>query len=98
MDDYISREAAIMVAMDYDGQGNAQDASQDIASGLVELPAANVRPVKEGEWIVRQRYEHYPSCRPYEELICPFCKRTDHNGDGRFCGYCGAKMGGEPNG
>jgi len=39
---YIDRTAAIMTAMDYDGNGNAQDASQDIASALSGIPAADV--------------------------------------------------------
>lgn len=43
--EYIEREAAIMTAMDYEGDGNAQDASQDIASALGDIPAADVRPV-----------------------------------------------------
>lgn len=45
MTEYIEREAAIMTAMDYDGDGNAQDASQDIASALGDIPAADVVPV-----------------------------------------------------
>lgn len=51
--------------------------------------------VKEGEWIVRHRHEHYPSGKPYDENVCPFCGRADHNGDGVYCGYCGAKMNGK---
>lgn len=47
---YIELEEAIAVAMDYDGDGNAQDASQDIASALGAIPAADVRPVVHGEW------------------------------------------------
>lgn len=42
MADYIKREDAIMTAMDYDGSGNAQDASQDIAAALASIPAADV--------------------------------------------------------
>lgn len=45
-----------------------------------------------GKWIIKKRHEHYPSGREYEILVCPFCGRTDHNGDGNYCGYCGAKM------
>lgn len=47
---------------------------------------------KHGKWIVRHRHEHYSSGKPYDEDVCPFCKRTDHNGDGLYCGYCGARM------
>lgn len=42
MAEYIERDAAVMTAMDYGGSGNAQDASQDIASLLSEIPAADV--------------------------------------------------------
>lgn len=47
---------------------------------------------KKGHWIVVTRHERYPSGKPYEQLRCPFCKRFDHNGDGNFCGYCGAEL------
>lgn len=47
---------------------------------------------KRGEWIIRTRHEHFPSGKEYTELVCPFCGRTDHNGDGCYCGYCGARM------
>lgn len=51
------------------------------------------KPAKpKGKWIVIKRHEHYPSGRPYEDLFCSVCGRKDHNGDGKFCGYCGAEM------
>ena len=59
---------------------------------LLDMPAADIQEVKHGKWVVRKRHEHYPSGKPYDENVCPFCKRTDHNGDGIYCGYCGAKM------
>lgn len=40
----IDRDAAIMTAMDYDGNGNEQDASQDIASAIGDIPPADVVP------------------------------------------------------
>ena len=52
-------------------------------------------PVRRGRWIIRTRHEHYPSGRAYEEIVCPFCGKVDHNGDGYFCGYCGARMDGK---
>ncbi len=97
MDDYISREAAIMVAMDYDGQGNAQDASQDIASGLVELPAADVRPVVYCKDCIHRPYSTEPGETsgfaveaPDRECKCP-CFNPDDGyyswipEDGFFC-------------
>lgn len=54
--------------------------------------APTIDPVKHGKWIVVKRHEHYPSGKPYEQVQCPLCKRFDNNGDGSFCGYCGAMM------
>ena len=45
-------------------------------------PTADVEEVRHGKWKVRHRHEHYPSGKPYEENVCPFCKRADHNGYG----------------
>ena len=59
------------------------------------LPPVDAVPVRHGRWIIRTRHEHYPSGRAYEELVCPFCGKVDHNGDGNFCGYCGARMDGK---
>ena len=56
------------------------------------INSQNVVNTKTGKWIIKKRHEHYPSGREYEILVCPFCGRTDHNGDGNYCGYCGAKM------
>lgn len=58
---------------------------------IKDLPSAQPER-KKGQWIVITRHEHYPSGKPYEKLQCPFCKKIDHNGDGNFCGYCGAEM------
>ena len=60
--DYIRREDAIMAAMDYNGCGNAQDASQDIAADLASIPAADVVEV------VRCK-----DCKFYDESI-HFCE------------------------
>lgn len=57
--------------------------------------AVDAVPVRRGRWIIRTRHEHYPSGRAYEEIVCPFCWKVDHNSDGNFCGYCGARMDGK---
>lgn len=63
------------------------------AYGVIQgLETEDAEYVKHGRWIIRTRHEHYPSGRAYEEIVCPFCRKVDHNGDGNFCGYCGADM------
>lgn len=59
---------------------------------LMAIEALKQPEKKKAKWIVRHRHEHYPSGSPYDEDVCPFCKRADHNGDGLYCGYCGAKV------
>lgn len=56
-----------------------------------ETPA-NVKPVAKGEWIYKERHEHYPSGKPYTARYCGVCGRRDHNEDSDYCGYCGADM------
>lgn len=66
----------------------------DDIDSIKNMPSAQPEQ-KTGKWIIRTRHEHFPSGKEYTELVCPFCGRTDHNGDGDYCGYCGAKMEGE---
>lgn len=56
------------------------------------VPAADVKPVKRGNWVDKERHEHYPSGKPYTARYCGVCGKRDHNEDGDFCGYCGADM------
>lgn len=87
--DLISRQAAIDAVAD--GLKNVFVENRDVAEKLLKnLPS--IDPVKHGKWIVVKRHEHYPSGKPYEQAQCPFCRRFDSNGDGCFCGYCGADM------
>lgn len=95
MDDLISRQAAIEEANEWlhdcFGVSEKQDRSVGLIRRLEDLPSA--QPKRNiGKWIVVKRHEHYPSGKPYEQVQCPFCKRFDNNGDGSFCGYCGAMM------
>ena len=93
-DDLISRQAAIDIcnsAIDLWHGQLGEGALVAVKKGIEELPSA--QPERNiGKWIVVKRHEHYPSGKPYEQVQCPFCKRFDNNGDGSFCGYCGAKM------
>lgn len=54
--------------------------------------AAMKRDRAKGEWIYKERHEHYPSGKPYTARYCGVCGRRDHNEDSDYCGYCGADM------
>lgn len=94
MDDYIKRNQALCCFSGWvDSHGDFHEPDEMIEYQRIEqLTAADVVPVVHGRWIIRTRHEHYPSGRVYEEIVCPFCGKVDHNGDGNFCGYCGADM------
>lgn len=40
--EYIDRDKAMLAAMDYTGNGDAQDVSQDIAAAIMAIPPADV--------------------------------------------------------
>lgn len=64
-----------------------------VCSTKEEAYAAAIKSERPKEkWKVVTRHEHYPSGKPYTDLFCPVCGRKDNNGDGTFCGYCGAEM------
>ena len=95
MDDVISRQAAIDATWFEPSYTDPLNVLTEVRDRLKVLPSVER---KKGKWIVVKRHEHYPSGKPYEQLRCPFCKRFDHNGDGNFCGYCGADMRGDKDG
>ena len=87
MNDYIGREAAILAAMEYDGDGNGQDASMDIAGAIGDIPAADVVERKVGRWEKRLNIDVLTWCSE--------CGWMKHQGDDRrynFCPNCGALM------
>ena len=86
MTEYIDKEKAIYLV-------EKAVSKADAMMALLRMDPADVRPVRRGRWIIRTRHEHYPSGRAYKEIVCPFCGKVDHNGDGNFCGYCGVDMG-----
>lgn len=97
MAEYIEKEAAMLTAMDYEGRGNAQDASMDIASAIGDIPAADVRENVKGEWIVVSG-----KCGKNIDgrtVKCPRCGNflymggvNGGRGDANFCPNCGAQM------
>jgi hypothetical protein len=88
MAEYIEKEAAMLTAMDYEGRGNAQDASMDIASAIGDIPAADVRENVVGEWI--------PVINGHGMFECSQCHA--YAPGYRFCPNCGAQMGGAKDG
>ena len=93
---YIERDAAIETAVDYriDVIENEYDrgyqiAVQDIAKGLNAIPAADVRPVVRGKWIVRGQDIYCSACKS-ESGYNPFGASSFSN----FCPNCGAEMDG----
>ena len=94
MVEYIERDAAIMTAMNYTGDGNAQDASQDIAGALSCIPVADVKPIVRGKWkdAVQGAYDSpHVLCSICGEYFWRYFKNFD------FCPNCGANMKEEKN-
>lgn len=86
MSDYISREAAIEL-LHY----NADERCSAVVSDFEEIPAADVEPVRHGEWRLVRRMA---ACGEYE---CSVCGRIETFGcfnkpeNNPYC-HCGAKM------
>lgn len=84
MAEYIERSAAIKAAKHAWAKG--LEPSQYIEA----LPAADVAPVVNGEWLLRHEgYGHYWECSVCHTNPCIYV--TEHT---KFCPNCGAKMDG----
>lgn len=102
MSNYISREAILKRLHEVGGCGappdswaDGYDKAIDLAYGIVENdPAADVAPVVHGEWIEKQRHEHFPSGKPYIADYCSVCGKRG-SAEYNYCPNCGAKMGGK---
>lgn len=69
------------------------EAESPLADTYEEAYAAAMKRERvKGEWIYKNRHEHYPSGKPYTSRYCGVCGRRDHNEDSDYCGYCGADM------
>lgn len=101
--DYISREAALKGIFD-SANSFLEDEDPAKASTMIyliatsnareavkDIPAADVRPVKEGHWII-----HKSELFPAESTIeCDQCHAEQPIWiDDNYCPNCGAKMGG----
>lgn len=89
MADYISREAAINAVLSEPPEAHYPDW---YAAILKDLPAADVEPVRHGEWRLVRRMA---ACGEYE---CSVCGRIETFGcfnkpeNNPYC-HCGARMG-----
>lgn len=95
MDDYIRREKALQfrltvnVSRDANSVTVARGVADAIAEYIKAIPAADVRPVKKGRWIIH-RSDIFPAdgtmecdqCHEEQPLTC----------DDNFCPNCGADM------
>lgn len=89
--EYVEKEAVLSRAHRFRNNfGAPQEAVS--ANYIRSIPPADVKPVVRGEWIYKERHEHYPSGKPYTARYCSVCSRRDHNEDSDYCGYCGANM------
>ena len=89
MRDLIRRDDAILAALNYDGDGNGQDASMDIAGSIGDIPAVDAVEVKHGRW---KREEVNPAAIRFR---CSECGEVSVLGVENYCWSCGAKMDGE---
>lgn len=84
MAEYIDREAAMEIV---------KRTSGDYASAFAELrklPAADVAPVRYGEWLLRHEgHGHYWKCSVCHTNPCIYVTK-----DTKFCPNCGARMDG----
>lgn len=89
MNDYISRQAVIQLALD--GKITSTDIEKRVRDFINELPAADVQPVKRGEWEESENeLNKFCSCC---KKVCGTIYDTEN-----YCPNCGADMrGGKPN-
>ena len=92
MNDYISREAALIV-LDWDCT------SQDALDAIKAIPAADVVEVRHGRWENLQGNKYHE--RDMRILRCSLCRNfldmsgvNAGRGDANYCPSCGAKMDG----
>lgn len=98
MNDYISREAAVALAMEYctDDDGSCPKAGHDLRELLDDLenaPPADVRPVVHGKW-THETIDTHRSITGKVFLpsaICSICGNSTIM-EVNFCPFCGADM------
>lgn len=83
MSDHISREAAIELL-----QYNTDERCSAVVADFEAMPAADVEPVRHGEWIQDHDYLKCPECGVMVMRDFTFFDIGDWN----YCPNCGAKM------
>ena len=89
--EYISRDEALKIfhqccdncTSNYNGVMCRACADADAMDILVDIPVADVQPVRHGKWMART------STR--DSMKCSICGNSSKQPD-RYCGHCGAKM------
>lgn len=85
MAEYIEREAALASIRE-----RCAPCGEGIEA-LKSVPAADVAPVRDGEWLLRHEgYGHYWECSACHTNPCIYVTK-----DTKFCPNCGAKMDGD---
>ena len=95
MTEYIEREEAIDTVLDaYFNTPKVDLKGELFYRGLLKMPAADVAPVKHGQWIDN-------GANGYKwAFVCSLCRYVDghpFNNRHNFCPNCGAKMDGGDN-
>lgn len=102
-DEYIKRSDAIDAICRGCEEYDRCEMPCSYAVGVAELPAADVAPVKRGKWEDVEIWETDTSVVDVVSMRCPVCNRYHnevyHYGNptemAHYCGFCGAKMGGD---
>ena len=90
MDEYIKREYAVDAVLDvYYDTPDIDLSGEKFEAAILKIQAANVAPVRHGEWVVRGDGDNVP-------WMCSRCgKTTAHKYKvmyGKYCPNCGCKM------
>lgn len=95
--EYISRDEALKIfhqccdncTSSYNGVMCRACADAGAMDVLIDMPAADVQPVKRGKWLKRMSTS--------DSLKCSVCG-NNHEYETVYCPHCGARMDGDTNG
>lgn len=78
----------------------SQNALRSVLEVVKKQPTADVVEVKHGEWIIQPKIQiplSYAYIRKMLLYSCPYCKK-EYRQKMNYCGNCGTKMDGKPEG